>query len=220
MTSWNKFYLEERKLRDYLGSTFAHCELFEEIIKEKPDSILDVGVGTGITSIFLSHLGYNVTAIDNSEKILNSAKDLCGKLNGKVNYRVCNAFNLDKIFKAGDFDVICSQGFFEHFNNEQICNLLNQQLKIAKTIFISVPSKYYIKKDFGNERLMGIKDWHEILTPFALNIDFIKYYGFHLPPRKSLSSFILNPAFIFKFILGTVLKERSQILIKLKSGLK
>src|SRR3989338_3954086 len=180
MASWNKFYLEKRKLRDYLGSTFAHCELFEEILKEKSGNILDIGVGTGITSIFLSHLGYNITAIDNNEKIL----------------------NLDKIFKAGDFNVICSQGFFEHFNNEQICDLLNQQLKIAKTIFISVPSKYYIKKDFGNERLMGIKDWRKILAPFTLNIDFIKYYGFYLPPRKSLYSFIVNPAFIFKFILG------------------
>lgn len=220
MDSWDKFYSEERKLRDYLGSTFTHCELFEEIIKEKPGSILEIGVGTGITSTFLSQLGYNVTAIDNNEGILNSAKKLCDNLNGKVNYHLCNAFNLDKTFKAGDFNVICSQGFFEHFNNEQIRDLLNQQLKIAKIIFISVPSKYYIKKDFGNERLMGIKDWRAILAPFALSIDFIKYYGFHFPPRKSLYSFIVNPAFIFKFILGTALKERSQILIKLKSGLK
>lgn len=217
MLTWDRFYSKEQTLRDYLGSIFTHNELFAEIIKEKPKRILEVGVGTGITGIFLSHLGFDVTGIDNNEKVISSAKSLCGKLNGKVNYIFSDAFNIDNIFRPQEFDMVFSQGLFEHLNDRQICQLLQKLLKIARIVLISVPSKFYMKKDVGDERLMSREKWLNILRGFNFNIDFIKYYGFHLPLRESLYSFIFNPLLIGKFFLGSVLKERSHILIKVKN---
>lgn len=214
MITWDKFYSKEQTLRDFLGIIFTHTELFAQIIEEKPREILEIGVGTGTTSIFLSHLGFEITTVDNNEKVINSARNFCERLNGKVNYVLADALDLEKIFRARKFDVVFSQGFFEHLDNKQIRQQLEEQLKVGRIVFISVPSKFYMKKDFGNERLLSRKKWLDILSGF--DIEFARYYGFNLPLRKSLLNFIFNPLLIIKFILGSVLKERSHLLIKIR----
>jgi GR25 family glycosyltransferase involved in LPS biosynthesis len=49
---WNRLYERRFLLRDYLGNLFSHALLLEEIIKENPKKILEVGIGTGSMSIF------------------------------------------------------------------------------------------------------------------------------------------------------------------------
>ena len=168
--SYNEF-----NVKDYFADLNAHRNLFEEIINLDPKKILEVGTGSGSMSIFLSHIGYDVTAIDNNKKILENAKKLSEKLNGKVSFVYCNAFKLSETFNRNEFDVVFSQGFFEHFNDDEIRKLLQEQLKVGKIIIYSVPSNYYHQKDFGNERLLSPKQWNKILKGF--NVEFIKRYG-------------------------------------------
>lgn len=217
MITWEEFYSKNFGLREYFNNLFVHSELLEEIIKEKPKMILEAGVGSGIMGIFLSHLGYEVSAIDNNETVLNSAKELCSKLNGKVNYILCDAFNLSKTFITHKFDIVFSQGLFEHFDDTQICQLIQEQLKVARVVMLSVPSRFYMKRDFGNERLMSRKNWQDILGRHNFKVDFIKYYGFHFPSRQGIFNIIFNPVLIYKFISGTLYKERSHLLIKIKT---
>lgn len=215
MKDWDQFYIKEQTLRDFLGSAFTHTRLFEEIVKEKPARILEIGVGTGITGIFLSHLGYDITAIDNNEKVIESANNFANRLNAKVRYIAADAQKLDKIFKEKEFDLAFSQGFFEHFSDQQIREYLLVQLKVAKIVLISVPSKFYLNTDFGNERLMSREKWLKILNGFK--VDFVEYYGFFLPKRETVNRLIFNPYLIYKFFRGTFIKERSHLLIKARS---
>jgi protein-L-isoaspartate O-methyltransferase len=60
---WDKFYERKFLLQDYLANLYLHAPLLEEIIKENPQKILEVGIGTGSMSIFLSYLGYEVVGI-------------------------------------------------------------------------------------------------------------------------------------------------------------
>lgn len=169
--TWNEYYKNAYfPLSEYLGNLSAHAPFINEIIKEKPNKILEVGIGTGSMSIFLSHLGYNVIGIDNDKTVLNRARNLNKLLNGNAKFMYCDAFKINKFFKENEFDIVFSQGFFEHFSDFQIIDLLNKQLKVAhRAIIFSVPTKYYGKKDFGNERLLTLAQWKKILNEFQID---------------------------------------------------
>ncbi len=205
MNEWSEFYARECTLLKCVDNINKHTVLFEEILKSKPKRILEVGVGTASMSIFMSHLGLEVTSIDSNEEILNQANIFARKLNEKVCFILCDAFELSKKFKPKEFDIIFSQGFFEHFQDEQIVRLLEEQLKVGKAVIFSVPSKYRFKRDFGDERLLSIHRWKGILKDFDL--DYIGYYG-NPGIRMAIKKFLKNPFPPYK--------KFNHILIKIK----
>lgn len=202
---WHEYYSKEITLKDYLGHLSTHATLFEFIIEQKPRKILEIGTGTGSMSIFLSHLGYEVVSIDNNEKVLERAKKLSDTLLGRVKFLLCDAFKLGNKFKASNFDVVFSHGFLEHFDRGEIEALIKEQLKVGKVVFFSVPSKYHVTKEFGDERLWGIEEWTKILSSF--NLELIRYYG---PPGvkrmiKQLIRFPYPPLRKPQYVLGKIL---------------
>jgi ubiquinone/menaquinone biosynthesis C-methylase UbiE len=133
-----------------------------------------VGTETADMCIFISWLGYKVTSIDNDEGVLENAipRDLM-RTAGDLKLLRADAFNLP--FSDKTFDIAFSQGLFEHFSDEDIVRLVIEQLRVAKRIIFSVPSFWYPRRDFRNERLMKIKGWLDILSDFKTSKPF--YYG-------------------------------------------
>ena len=210
MKTWEEYYSTDLNLHEYLGNLRPHSTLFEEIILEAPSKILEIGVGTGSMSIFLSHLGFSIIGADNNEKVINKASKLSEKLNGNVEFVKADAYNLVDKFGTDHFDIIFSQGFFEHFNDNEIKKLINEQLKVGKVIFISVPSNFYPRKDLGNERLLSVNEWKEILDNSNIQFDFIKYYGRELFGIKPIiKNFLKQPKF--------PIAKPGHVLIKIKN---
>ena len=159
--SWGRFYSQKTTLKDFLGNFYSY-ELFEEIIKKKPKKILEIGSGTGIMGILLSHLGYKVISIDNDKDIVKIAKENNKRFNGKVNFEFGDGFNLK--FSKNSFDICFSQGLYEHFSNKEIKKITDEQLRVCKGhVIISVPNKNYPERDIGNERLVSTKGWVKLL---------------------------------------------------------
>ncbi len=209
MKSWEEYYSTDLNLHEYLRNLSGHSTLFEEIIHESPSKLLEIGVGTGSMSIFLSHLGFRVIGADNNKKVINEASKLSEKLNGHVEFVKADAYNLVDKFGTDYFDIIFSQGFFEHFDDKEIKKLINEQLKVGKVVFISVPSNFYPKKDLGNERLLSVDEWKKILNNADLQFEFIKYYGHALFGIKPLiKNFLKQPKF--------PIAKPGHILIKIK----
>jgi ubiquinone/menaquinone biosynthesis C-methylase UbiE len=71
-----------------------------------------------------------------------------------------DAFHLG--FPDDFFDAAFSQGFFEHFSEEEIALLLEEQTRVARHVVISVPNHAYRVRDFGNERLLSRQQWEEL----------------------------------------------------------
>jgi len=97
-------------------------------------NILEVATGTGNLSIFLSQLGYNVVSVDNNDGVLKMAQHNSANIKGEVTFKKADAFNLP--FNDNSFDICFSQGFFEHFADDDIRKLLREQLRVSRKVVL------------------------------------------------------------------------------------
>ncbi|HUW30247.1 MAG TPA: class I SAM-dependent methyltransferase [Planctomycetota bacterium] len=163
--SWNEFYSEvDADPRLFLSELVVHEKFVAAILDCRPRTALEVGCGTGRFSVFLSHLGIGVTAIDNDEGVLERAAMISNALHGSVKFAKADAASLP--FADDTFDVCFHQGLMEHFSDEQIGEFLREQLRVARAVVFSVPGCYYPTKEFGNERLLSHRKWKRILSSF------------------------------------------------------
>ncbi len=108
---WNKRCKEFTDLRiSELNS--EKRDLWLDIIYQKLDhnktlKILDIGTGSGFLAILMASLGHEVTAIDLSPSMINSAKKLSIDLGYSIDFKVMDAENLS--FHNESFDVVISR---------------------------------------------------------------------------------------------------------------
>lgn len=177
LRSWDSHYSQETTLQAFAASLIYHWPHIWQICLKARHSAIEIGCGRGLHSIFLSCFIPNVLGIDNNIKLIEKARKNNSKFRGHARFSICDAFKLD--FAPGTFDVCFSQGFLEHFSDEEIRLLAEKQLRIANVMVASVPSALYAVKDRGDERLMRIEDWRQILKDFDTRIF---SYGFR--PRE------------------------------------
>ena len=136
---------------------------------------LEVGVESGYGSVWLSQRGIRAVGISDSERVVERARAVNNILKGHAKFFVGSPSDLyDK--NAPRFDVIHSQGLFEHYTAPEVRATLAQQVVCADTVVFSVPSVYYpFTPEFGDERLLPIELWEWMLSPF--DIAELTYYG-------------------------------------------
>ncbi len=169
---WREFYKERLNIIKFTKRIICNIELIFLIIKHLPQSVIEIGTGTGALSAFISWFLPTVIAIDNDKEVLKRAKINCKRYGRKVNFVVADAFNLP--FKDNATMICFSQGFFEHFQNEEIKKLISEQIRVCrKFILFNVPSDRYPVKPFGNERLMPPLEWEKIVQLNSLKKRFV-----------------------------------------------
>lgn len=180
--SWSKYYDEALTVESMLGNLYGQREFLGEISRSKAKKILEVGSGSGAMAVFLSWLGFEVTSIDIDPEVITKAELEAKKINGNVKFMVADGFNMP--FKDDSFDLVIHQGLLEHFSDKEIVSLITEQLRCAPKVLFSVPNHLYMKKDFGNERLMDKEAWEHILSQFKFDIS--KYYSPKYLPKPFL----------------------------------
>lgn len=177
-SKWFGFYSRTSNIKNIAEDILFHAALFKAVISTRPQSILEVGIGKGSMSIILGSLGFQVTGVDNDESLVRLASKRIQNtyLCRRVTFAVADGFHLGDFF-SGDplFDCCFSQGLLEHFSDEEIRRLLNEQLRVTRVAIFSVPSVFFPFQEFGNERLLSIEEWVGILQGY--NIRASKYYG-------------------------------------------
>lgn len=171
----------------------------------KGKKILDVGCGTGIYAIELAKLGAEVVGIDNSEEILNFAKEKLEKINGetfekdnlkklegnlesqkeksklKVNFILGNAENLP--FVNNSFDIVISILSLCFIKEHK--KALAEMKRVAKEkVVIAVLNKnslYYFQKrnspSYKNARFYTINDFNDDnITKFKTTVFAMSFF--------------------------------------------
>ena len=107
--------------------------------------------------------------------------------------------HIDSIFKLGysenAFDVAFSNGVLEHFSDDEIVEIIKQQLFVAKTTIVGIPTKYFSPEEakYGNERVLELSYWRKLIKKCGGLI--IEEVGMD---RETLSKRILNYKKYFK----------------------
>ncbi|MFA5967361.1 MAG: class I SAM-dependent methyltransferase [Patescibacteria group bacterium] len=186
MSDWSEYYAAGLELDSYIRNLYGQREFLAEIVATNSQKILEVGAGTGAMSIFLSQLGLDVTTLDNDPAVLKGAEKARQEFGGHNQIVAGDAFKLP--FPDNSFDLIFHQGLLEHFTNVQIQQLLDEQLRVAPLVILSVPNANYPRRDFGNERLLRKKDWENVLRPYQVKMNrdyalkiFPKWYLVRVP---------------------------------------
>jgi len=168
MSKWSEYYSHNLTTDLYIRNLYGQREFLSAIVNSKPQTVLEIGAGTGTMSVFLSTLGINVTTLDNDSRVLEVAKQAKQIFGGQNQLVKGDAFKLP--FADNSFDIIFHQGLLEHFSDEDIHNLLKENLRVAKTVIFSVPNNLYPQKDKGDERLLSKRVWENILKPYKIKL--------------------------------------------------
>jgi SAM-dependent methyltransferase len=160
--TWGEFYSKPASKIFCIRDIVVHLRYLCAIILKRPRRILEIGTGTGIQSIFLSHFIKNVVALDSSKEVVTNTGINVNYSKAKVELVLTDAFSMP--FKDKSFDICYSQGFLEHFTDEEIVRLLKEQLRVAKCLLHSVPSDHYPWRQFGDERHLAPNTWHNLLS--------------------------------------------------------
>jgi len=99
--------------------------------KERVDSVLDIGCGTGDLVCEIAAKGINAIGVDFAPDMINLAKDKAGKSKcGKAQFECCSAFSFP--FEQDQYDVISANGFIEYISYEEFDQLLSLSWKALR----------------------------------------------------------------------------------------
>ena len=133
----------------------------------KLGSVFETGFGTGYSLINLSQrLDATVTGIESSEILIDRAANLGIEKGANTFFQLGDAFSAETY--QPNYDLIYHQGLLEHLSDDKIKELLELQTANSFAVIFSVPSIDYGRKDFGNERLLELKEWKGILSDFDI----------------------------------------------------
>lgn len=145
-----------------------------------PARLLEVGCGSGLLSGYLQDFGYQTVATDKDPAVLAYAKKrLMEEMLGMPLLLERDGFFLKQgLEEYAPFDLCFSQGLLEHFQDQQIIELLTQQLFVANIVVFSVPSDTYPRQEFGDERNLPIAHWFSLMEQVRVPAEpTIAHYG-------------------------------------------
>ncbi len=171
---WDKVWTERMDLDVYPPVTDIAAEIANVIPDVRCFKIIEIGAGTGRTSIELARRGAHVTILDISERSLELARKFAEKADPETRKRLSYvlADGLDPALEPASFDLLFHQGLLEHFRNPFPLLYANYRLlKPEGLIVVDVPqtfNPYTLMKHV--QMLLGrwFAGWERQFTPSSL----------------------------------------------------
>lgn len=161
-TNWDNFRVDRISAATFAKRNLIHLDLLRAALsRARGGGILEVGIGSGAQGALLSRFARPVVSIDNDWRIMRAADENVRRFGPSLTRVGADAFQLP--FRDGSFRVGVSQGLMEHFADAQIGALVREQLRVCRSVLLSMPSDRYPRQDVGDERLMPPGAWQRIV---------------------------------------------------------
>jgi S-adenosylmethionine-dependent methyltransferase len=143
--------------------------------------ILEIGCGTGSSTVALAEQGADVTAVDILESSLAVAKDRCRVYGLRADFVCANATEVHAVFANRNFDFIIFFAVLEHMTHEE------RMISMNNTWNMLSPGSLWCVVDTPN-RLWYFDD-HTSLLPFYLWLpDEVAFFYSKFSPRNSFNN--------------------------------
>jgi ubiquinone/menaquinone biosynthesis C-methylase UbiE len=111
---------------NHKGRWYGYYHQFQNIFNYKPEKVLEIGIGSGITAQVLKENGVKVTTVDNDPK---NNPDIVGDV-------------LKLPFEDNTFDMVVAFAILEHLPFSSFSTALKEMSRVAKNnIIISLPDR-------------------------------------------------------------------------------
>lgn len=129
ISDWSRFFDKE------FFNLFDHSIILKELILQircfakPPATVLEIGCGSGLTSVLLASIGYPITAIDANRELVQALEQFT-KVYPNLGVHQIDMFQLS--FGDKTFDIAFSQGVLEHYSDNDIVRALAEQKRVAR----------------------------------------------------------------------------------------
>ena len=145
---------------------------FDKYFLNKSGLLLDIGCGTGRTTIPFFQLGFKVVGVDLVPSMIENAKKIAQGKNLTIDYQIGDATNLQFPDSTFDYAVFSNQGWSQIPGENNRLRALNEVYRTLKPggIFIFTAHPRVWSRQFS---FFWLKQWLRlfVLKPLGFNID-------------------------------------------------
>lgn len=158
---WGKIY-NEKIYNQILADINKGKKSFQTIemlkLSNAQEKILEIGSGSGATSINLALENRKTTALDFSKECLNLTKKIAENLKCSVDLVYADATK-ELPFSDDDFDIVFQAGLLEHFEKEKRIELLKLWSRVGKKTISIIPNAASIAYRVGKAIMEKDGSW-------------------------------------------------------------
>jgi SAM-dependent methyltransferase len=174
-TTWERFFPGELSPASFADGVLWHRQVIEQVRRRAspPARVLEAGCGLGAPAIYLADRGYHVTAVDLSTELVGRARTANARWGARANFLPMDLLHLG--FGDDTFDIAYNHGVLEHFPDDRVQAAVREILRVAQIAVLSVPTVHHPTCDCGDERLLPVSRWLELLQAVRV----VEVLGWH-----------------------------------------